>query len=94
MVESCLLHHFKKTNPSTNRVRLVGGFCFSAYCQRLRSPSGRQGVGAAGRIIDQVQHAVDHFPELANEYGLPESLIAGTTSGLAMVRRQFPGTSE
>ena len=28
---------FGKTNPSTNRVRLLGGFCFSSYCQRFAS---------------------------------------------------------
>jgi len=39
-VDSRRLHHFKKTDPSTNRVRLLGGFCFSAYCPRLTSFSG------------------------------------------------------
>jgi len=37
---SCLLHHLQKTNPSTNRVRLLGGLSFSAYCQQLTSLSG------------------------------------------------------
>lgn len=34
---STVRHHLKKTDPSGNRVRLFGGFCFSAYCQRLTS---------------------------------------------------------